>query len=83
MVLLMRAAVTKTELDSMVSKVKGRQDAVQRDQLIGMKLVINARSESVMEKPMFCESILHNRIVIPAAGFYEWNVISLTVSSSA
>ena len=37
------------------------------------KLVINARSESVMEKPMFCESILHNRIVIPAAGFYEWN----------
>ena len=35
---LMRAAVTKTELDSMVSKVKGRQDAVQRDQLIGMMM---------------------------------------------
>ena len=35
---LMRAAGTKTELDSMVSKVKGRQDAVQRDQLIGMMM---------------------------------------------
>lgn len=35
---LMRAAVTETELDGMVSKVKGRQDAVQRDQLIGMML---------------------------------------------
>ena len=35
---LMRAAVTKTELDSMVSKAKGRQDAVQRDQLIGMMM---------------------------------------------
>lgn len=35
---LMRAAVTKTELDGMVSKVKGSQDAVQRDQLIGMMM---------------------------------------------
>ncbi len=35
---LMRAAVTKTELDGMVSKVKGRQDAMQRDQLIGMMM---------------------------------------------
>lgn len=35
---LMRAAVTKTELDGMVSKIKGRQDAVQRDQLIGMMM---------------------------------------------
>ncbi len=35
---LMRAAVTKTELDSMASKIKGREDAVQRDQLIGMMM---------------------------------------------
>lgn len=35
---LMRAAVSKTELDGMASKVKGRQDAVQRDQLIGMMM---------------------------------------------
>lgn len=35
---LMRAAVTKTESDSMVSAVKGRENAVQRDQLIGMMM---------------------------------------------
>lgn len=35
---LMRAAVSKTELDGMVSKIKGREDAVQRDQLIGMMM---------------------------------------------
>lgn len=35
---LMRATVSQTELDGMVSKVKGREDAVQRDQLIGMMM---------------------------------------------
>ncbi|MCM1127629.1 MAG: hypothetical protein NC429_14315 [Lachnospiraceae bacterium] len=35
---LMRAAATQTELDGMISKVKGNQDAVQRDQLIGMMM---------------------------------------------
>lgn len=39
----------------------------------GKGLMINARSESVLEKPAFRESILHRRCVIPAAGFYEWN----------
>lgn len=33
---LMRAAASKVELDGMASKVKGSEDAVQRDQLIGM-----------------------------------------------
>ncbi len=33
---LMRAAASKVELDGMASRVKGSQDAVQRDQLIGM-----------------------------------------------
>lgn len=37
------------------------------------KLVINARAESVFERKMFRESALHNRIIVPAAGFYEWN----------
>lgn len=39
----------------------------------GKGLVINARSESVLEKPMFRESVIHRRCVIPASGFYEWN----------
>ena len=37
------------------------------------KLVINARSESVFEKTYFSDSILNRRLVIPAAGFYEWD----------
>ena len=33
------------------------------------QLVIDARSESAMEKKMFCDAVEHRRIVIPAAGF--------------
>lgn len=40
---------------------------------VGKQLIINARSESALEKRMFRESVEHRRIVIPAAGFYEWS----------
>jgi putative SOS response-associated peptidase YedK len=33
---------------------------------------INARSETVHEKPAFAHSIKYNRCIIPASGFYEW-----------
>lgn len=36
-------------------------------------LIINARAESVRERPMFRNSIADRRLVIPAAGFYEWD----------
>lgn len=36
-------------------------------------LVFNARCESAAEKAFFREGILHRRIVIPAAAFYEWD----------
>ena len=39
----------------------------------GTKLVINARAETVMNKPAFQNGILYHRILIPASGFYEWN----------
>lgn len=39
----------------------------------GKQVVFNARSESVLEKKMFCESMANRRMVIPAAWFYEWN----------
>lgn len=37
------------------------------------KVIFNARAESVLAKKMFRESVLRRRLVIPAAGFYEWN----------
>jgi len=33
---------------------------------------INARSESVDEKPAFHHAVKYNRCIIPATGFYEW-----------
>ena len=39
----------------------------------GKQLIFNARSESVLEKKMFKESVEHRRVVVPATWFYEWN----------
>lgn len=36
------------------------------------KPVINARAESVAEKPSFKQSLLQRRCLIPADGFFEW-----------
>ena len=39
----------------------------------GKSLVINARSETAAEKPMFRDGIAARRCVIPSTGFFEWD----------
>ena len=36
------------------------------------KTIINARSETALQKPMFKRAMLESRCLIPASGYYEW-----------
>jgi putative SOS response-associated peptidase YedK len=51
-----------------------------KDTTIGDKL-INARSETAVEKPSFRSAFVHRRCLILATGFYEWRRSGLKGSS--
>ena len=40
---------------------------------IGSKMLINARSETVMEKPTFIDAFQKSRCLVISDGWYEWN----------
>ena len=46
-----------------------------KDAKVGYKM-INARAETIAEKPAFREPLLSRRCLIPADGFYEWSKFS-------
>jgi putative SOS response-associated peptidase YedK len=48
----------------------------------GPGLIINARMETLLERPMFKNLFLKNRCIIPANAFYEWDKINPKKGSS-
>ena len=61
--------------------ITGRGRQLEAEQMIwgfprfdGRGILINARAETAMERHTFKESVLHRRCVIPAKGFWEWNM---------
>src|SRR5690606_3530839 len=42
-----------------------------KDPSVGVRM-INARAESVLEKPAFAKAALRRRCLVPARGWYEW-----------
>jgi len=51
-------------------------DAGSRELAKSPGLVINARMETLLERPMFKSLFVKNRCVIPATAFYEWDKVN-------
>lgn len=68
----MIAAITETENARELASFKwGLIPHWAKDDSIGSKL-INARAETLTEKPSFREAFRSRRCIIPASGFFEW-----------
>ncbi len=65
---------------TIVNQPRGREGVLMRWGLVphwvkdprDFSLLINARVETVLEKPAFKSSIKNQRCVVPASGYYEW-----------
>ena len=47
------------------------------------RMLINARCETVLERPTFSNHVRTNRCLLPAAGFYEWDPAKEKVTCTA
>jgi putative SOS response-associated peptidase YedK len=75
-----RYNIAPTQISPVVTQGKNRELQIMRwgfvphwakDSSIGNKL-INARSETVSEKPSFRDSFREKRCLVPSTGFFEW-----------
>jgi putative SOS response-associated peptidase YedK len=72
----MIAAVLNNESERVVTRLKwGLVPSWAKDLEIGNRM-INARSETITEKPSFREAFKKRRCIIPSSGFYEWQKIA-------
>lgn len=67
----MNPTVSRQSPNQIVSRKWGLVPGWAKDPKIGYKM-INARSETVSEKPAYRKAFYSQRCLIPANGFYEW-----------
>lgn len=68
----MIGAVLNQEKERIVTQLKwGLVPSWAKDPEVGNRM-INARSETITEKPSFREAFKKRRCIIPSSGFYEW-----------
>ena len=69
----MIAAIVRDEVNKLVSLKWGLVPSWAKTPLVGNKM-INARAETVAEKPSFRQAFKRRRCLIVADGFYEWKM---------
>ena len=66
------AAVLESDSERIIEGLRwGLIPSWAKDETIGSKL-INARAETLAEKPSFRDAFKNKRCIIPASGFFEW-----------